>query len=243
MLSLASRFGCGTRRPFYQFRNMDDSEEDLTKLVKQLAKTVPGLELDDDVLKLRVAAFRASEAEILKGMTSGGKTKTETKHEMEESAVAKLSEELKVLPMRVIQRLSETDRHFRRRRRYSPMLIEDLLHTSGARGDPISILVAASVFRDDAPWLYELTVDVHRALNRGSTGEVTRAMKRFRRASELMRRGPFLEELGGGGRDLHMLVMEFPRMLEHIVARNLESRKSRRAAAASEKSALESSGS
>src|SRR3989442_590837 len=34
--------------PFYQFMNMDDSEGDLTKLVNQLARRVPGLELDVD---------------------------------------------------------------------------------------------------------------------------------------------------------------------------------------------------
>lgn len=36
--------------PFYQFQNMYDSEEDLTKLVHQLAQRVPSLELDDDVV-------------------------------------------------------------------------------------------------------------------------------------------------------------------------------------------------
>src|SRR6267378_4268720 len=35
--------------PFYQFQNMDDSEGDLTKLVNQLARRVPSLELDVDV--------------------------------------------------------------------------------------------------------------------------------------------------------------------------------------------------
>src|SRR2546421_2325165 len=34
-----------TAGPFYQFQNMDDSESDLTKLVNQLARRVPGLEL------------------------------------------------------------------------------------------------------------------------------------------------------------------------------------------------------
>src|SRR3990170_2155109 len=63
--------------PFYQFMNMDDSEGDLTKLINQLARRIPNLELDGDVVKTQVATFKASEASILKKLTSGSaKAKT-----------------------------------------------------------------------------------------------------------------------------------------------------------------------
>src|ERR1019366_2390030 len=83
--------------PFYQFMNMDDSEGDLTKLVNQLARRVPILELDSDVVKSQVATFKATEAALLKKLTSGS-AKAETKEEVDESAVAKLAEEMKALP-------------------------------------------------------------------------------------------------------------------------------------------------
>src|SRR6266481_5626352 len=57
--------------PFYQFMNMDDTEGDLTKLVNQLARRVPNLELDSDVVKNQVATFKATEAALLKKLTSG----------------------------------------------------------------------------------------------------------------------------------------------------------------------------
>ncbi|KKT26248.1 MAG: hypothetical protein UW11_C0018G0024 [Parcubacteria group bacterium GW2011_GWA2_43_9b] len=63
--------------PFYQFQNMDDSEADLTKLVHQLARRVPNLELDADVVKDQVAAFKTAEAAILKKLSSGGGKKEE----------------------------------------------------------------------------------------------------------------------------------------------------------------------
>jgi hypothetical protein len=44
--------------PFYQFSNMDDSEGDLTKLVHQLARRVPSLELDSDVVKVQVGVVQ-----------------------------------------------------------------------------------------------------------------------------------------------------------------------------------------
>ncbi len=53
--------------PFYNFHNMDDSEGDLTKLVHQLARRIPNLELDSDVVKTQVQAFKATEDAPTKG--------------------------------------------------------------------------------------------------------------------------------------------------------------------------------
>jgi hypothetical protein len=89
--------------PFYQFQNVDDSEGDLTKLVHQLARRIPGLELDSDVIKVQVSAFKKSESDILKRITAGEGKKG--KEAAEESPVAKLVEEIKALPSRVAERL------------------------------------------------------------------------------------------------------------------------------------------
>ena len=141
--------------PFYQFMNMDDSESDLTKLVNQLARRIPNLELDNDVVKSQVGAFKTAEAALLKKL-SPGEGKAETKHEVDESAIAKLAEEMKALPSRVAERLAESGDPLRRRRmrRLHPMMLEDLMHMSGAPGDPVAILMAASIVREDMPWLY-----------------------------------------------------------------------------------------
>ena len=58
--------------PFYQFQNMDDSGDELTKLVHQLAQRVPNCELDGDVVKVQVAAFKNAEATILAKLETGG---------------------------------------------------------------------------------------------------------------------------------------------------------------------------
>lgn len=131
--------------PFYQFMNMDDSEADLTKLVNQLARRVPSLELDSDVVRTQVAAFKDTEATLLKQLTSGS-AKAKSKEEVDESAVAKLAEEMKSLPSRVAERLAELGEPFRRRRmrRFSPMMFEEFVHMSGEPGDPVAILMMAS---------------------------------------------------------------------------------------------------
>ena len=91
--------------PFYQFQNMDDSEPDLAKLVHQLARRVPGLELDSDVVKVQVETFKTTEAAILKALTTDGGKKETTREEADESPIAKLVEEMKALPSRVAERL------------------------------------------------------------------------------------------------------------------------------------------
>ena len=213
--------------PFYQFMNMDDSEGDLTKLVNQLARRIPNLELDSDVVKTQVAAFKATEAALLKKLRSGTTAKPETKEEVDESAVAKLAEEMKALPSRVAERLAESGDPFRRRRmrRLHPMMFEELMHMSGEPGDPVTILMVASLVRDDMPWLYELGMEVYRAVKAGNVEAIEREMQRLRRFSEMMMRGPFMEEFGFGGKESHMIAMEFPRMLEHTLRRTLNLKK------------------
>lgn len=212
--------------PFYQFMNMDDSEGDLTKLVNQLARRIPNLELDSDVVKTQVAAFKATEAALLKKLTSGS-VKAETKEEVDDSAVAKLAEEMKALPSRVAERLAESGDVFRprRMRRFHPMMFEEAMRMSGEPGDPVAILMAASLARDEMPWLYELAMEVYRAVKAGEAEIIEREMKRLRRFSEVMMRGPFMEEFGFGGEDSRMIAMEFHRMLEHALRRALEMRR------------------
>jgi len=216
-----------TTGPFYQFMNMDDSEGDLTKLVNQLARRVQNLELDADVVKSQVASFKTTEASILKKLSSGT-PKTGTKQEADESAVAKLTEEMKALPSRVAERLTEAGEPFfkrRRLRRFHPMMFEELMHMSGDPGDPVAILMAASLVRDDMPWLYELAMEVYRAVKTENSDAIEREIKRLRRFSELMVRGPFMEELGIGSKESHMFAMEFPHLLEHTLRRTLEMKK------------------
>ena len=209
--------------PFYQFQNMDDSETDLTKLLNQLARRVQGLELYDDVVSVQIAAFKSAESAILKKLAAGA-GKKEASGEAKDSSVAKLVEEMKALPSRVAERIAESGESFRRRRqrRFHPMMLEELMHMSGGPGDPTGILMAASMVRDEAPWLYELAMEVYRAAKSGEPEAINREMKRLQHFSEFAMRGPFMEELGVSGRESHMFFMEFPRMLQHVLSRALQ---------------------
>ncbi len=200
--------------PFYQFQNMDDSEADLTKLINQLSRRVRGLEIIPEVLKAQVAAFKDAEATILRDLGAS----QAKKQPAEETAIAKLAEEMKALPSRVAERLSDPEESRRRRpRRFHPIMIEEIMHMSGEPGDPVGILMAASSFRDDVPWLYELTMEVYRAVKLGDEKAIRTELKRLRHFTDFAVRGPFLDEFGLSGRDAQTYLMEFPRMLEQML--------------------------
>ena len=121
--------------PFYQFMNMDDSQEDLTKLVNQLARRIPNLELDSDVVKTQIdgSAFISS-ASFATALSS-------TSSFVSALAVPELSFLRRAasvaLKAAVAERLAESGDPFRRRRmrRFHPMLFEELMHMSGEPGD------------------------------------------------------------------------------------------------------------
>lgn len=216
---------------------MDDSEADLIKLVNQLARRIPNLELDTDVVKSQVKAFKQSEVELLKKLELGGPKKL-SRDEVEESAVAKLSEEMKSLPSRIAERLAEVGEAYPRRRprRIHPMMLDEVMHTSGDPGDPVGILMAASLIRDEIPWLYELAMEAYRTIKDGKIEKIESEIRRIRRFADFAMRGPLFEELGLASKENHILMVEFPRMLDRSLMRALEMKAMPRSSRQSEKS-------
>ena len=74
---------------------------------------------------------------------------------------------------------------------------------------------------------YELAMEVYRAVKSGGAAEIEREMAWLERFSELRFHGSFMEEFGFGGKDIHILAVEFPRMLQHLLGRMLEEKKPR----------------
>lgn len=84
----------------------------------------------------------------------------------------------------------------------------------GKRGDPIALLVLASMFRDDMPWIYELGVEAYRMAMDGTPEEALASRRRFQKAAEIMRKGPFGPELGMDSRMMHMMMRDLDHLLD-----------------------------
>lgn len=191
----------------------------------ELAGRVPGLEPDGDVIKAQVKAFKTASDKIIEALPQN-KAAAAT---VEENPMAKFLEEMKVLvrdlPSRVTERMHEAGDPGRRRksRRFHPMMLEEMMHMSSDPDDPIGILVAASVVRDEMPWFYEIALETYRAIKSGDAQAVEQEIRRLRHLPEMLMRGPFMEEFGS--KDMHMFMMEFPRMFEHVIRRCMEAKK------------------
>jgi hypothetical protein len=107
----------------------------------------------------------------------------------------------------------------RRSPRMHPMMFMEIDHMLGeGPDDPIGLLVAASIFRDDVPWLYELGMEAYRSMSgpRRRAG-AHRDVQRFLRAMERTMHGPFgPEELGLDPRTFEMVMHELPRYLDRF---------------------------
>ncbi len=210
--------------PFYQFQNSDDNEESLTKLVLQLCKRIPALEPDKDVVKTQVQVFKKTVGEVVKGIDDPKKKTKDTS--ADEGAVAKVLEEMKLmvreLPMRLEGRMMEGKERYRPRklRRFHPMMIDEMTHMiSRDRDDPIGILIISSLVREDFPWLYEIGAEAYRASKNGKNEEAQETLRMLRDAAKFTVKGPFMEELGISSKEMHMMMKEFPMIIDHYIDR------------------------
>jgi len=129
-------------------------------------------------------------------------------HEVLEELVASV----RSLDSRFREVSEESPRQMRSRRiRFHPMMIHELADMMGEKpDDPILLLIVASMFREDVPWLYELGVEAYRAAKEGLPEEAARTLRQLRRAAQLVERGaPFpIEEMGLDRKAMHMLLRE-----------------------------------
>jgi TIR domain-containing protein len=132
------------------------------------------------------------------------------------SGVRSLESRFKALEEAVSTLDSQKPTRLRRHGRFHPFMLSELSHMMGEKpGDPIGLLILASMLREDYPWLYEIGMEAYRTAKRGRGAETHRSMRRFMRAAEMTMRGPLSEEFGGDPRMMHMMMRE----IEHMIMR------------------------
>ncbi len=100
----------------------------------------------------------------------------------------------------------------RARRQLQPMLVHEFTRKmAGKTGDPIALLVWASAYRDDYPWLYELALETYRLLQAGAMQEARSSLRRFQRAVDVIRKNSLTPDA---------LDMDLPEL--HLLTRQMD---------------------
>jgi hypothetical protein len=202
--------------PFAQFQNCDDDEESLTKLVIQLLARIPNSEPDRDAIQMQVKTFKQRANDILKKL-GDAKELNQDKATVDETSVAKLFEEVKVmfqdLPSRIEATFSGSIEPMRRKRmrRFDPILIDDMLHMSDKMNDPIGLLIIFSYYRDEFPWLYELGMELYRTVKSGNPAKIDKAYTNFMRTIDFASHAsPIILD----SKESYMMLRELPRIMD-----------------------------
>ncbi len=74
--------------------------------------------------------------------------------------------------------------------------------------------------REEMPWFYEIAREIYSTLRTGDVDNVERELSRLHHMAEMMMHSPFMEDFGD--KESHIMMMEFPRMFDHIVHRYIE---------------------
>ena len=150
--------------PFAQFQNSSDGIESLTKVVVQLVKRIPNAEPDKGVIKTQVETFKEKAEKILTKEPEPLEGESEL---MEDTSVAKLFEEIKImfqdLPSRIDRRF---DPEYRNNQPHLyPEMINEMLHVSKKNGNfKLGFLMVLSIYKKSFPWIYELGKDTLKVL-------------------------------------------------------------------------------
>jgi hypothetical protein len=210
--------------PFAQFQNCGDDEDSLTKLALQLIRRNPEAAPREEAVRLQVRAFRDSVPRILK--SRGKPSAAPDQSKVDETAVVKLFEEIKIMFGTLPEKLEEKFRESMRpkgllRRGFHPMMLDELLSHPGLREAPGGIatgwLLLISALRDDMPWLYEVGMEVYRALCSEDTGQIDTARKKLRAVLDVSMQSRGMRHLLSDDMESHMMLRHLPDMLDHYL--------------------------
>jgi hypothetical protein len=195
--------------PFAQFQNNDGSVDSITKLVIDLVCNVPGLDPERTYVEQLVEAFHKKAAEIVSKYSE--MTTPVIQESNDNIVVAKLFEEIKImfenLPTRIENRIEPNEK--RRRRKFHPMMMEDMMHLGMKSGDSsVGFLIMLSFFKEDYPWLYEIGLETYRGMKNAKTvSERKKLISTFEKTLEIMGH-PMMMEFTGKNDDMYMFQKE-----------------------------------
>lgn len=220
----------GTRTIYVDHKDLDSVEaakNEIVEQIKALEKDATDIEtpisvsLDLQLLRSSEKPEERSLADLVASMVdlraSIGKVEARIGTKDQQGLLDEIQSELRSLPARMDE-YAEGSRFPGRRGRMHPMMFREMLHMGAHGGSGSSVLILASLFRDVAPWIYEMGAEVYRASKQGNRAVLEDAIMEFRMAVQFAVHGPLSRELFGRSKDMYMIVEEIDPLLERALA-------------------------
>jgi uncharacterized membrane protein YgcG len=197
--------------PFAQFQNCDDDLESMTKLVIQLVKKLPGADPVYDIVVERVRVFQTKAIEIL-----ARDGQVETPEQGDPESVPRLFEEIKLmfndLPGRMEAVIGPRESVQGRKQTRDHLALEEFGMFRHRANDTLDLLVSFTAIRDDAPWIYELALELYRSVVRGDQSAALRILEDLHESVDFLIHGPG-QMLLRRGRDSRMPIQRIAEVL------------------------------
>lgn len=133
---------------------------------------------------------------------------------------SKLYKEFQMMMDELTSKINRLDPDYKRgRRKYQPMMFEEIMHMGMEMEDPnLSFLMMISFIKDDFPWIYEIGLETYRGLKlTKSKTEKRKLVEGFERAMEITGH-PMMREFYGKSEDMYM----FSKDIRHFMHRYLD---------------------
>jgi hypothetical protein len=215
-----------TRIIQFDLQNLDSVEAAKSEIIAQVKSLEAGkndsdnpisVSLDLKVLKESGNPKERSLADIVEAISDLRLTLTSSEKGIPSS---KLYKEFQMMMEELTSKINRIDPDYRRgRRKYHPMMFEDLMHMGMENEDPnLSFLMMISIIKDDMPWIYEIGLETYRGLkSTKSKAEKKKLIESFMRALEMIGH-PMMREFYGKSEETYM----FSKDIRHFLIRFLD---------------------
>lgn len=191
--------------PFTQFQNCKDDEESLTQLVLQLVRQNLKTEPIEESVRREVREFRKKISD---------KSSDLRRTEDDQDVAARIYEEVKIIA-RDLHKNSNTEL-------LGPELLRRFPLISPERHgeyDTLGWLMLIGILRDDLPWIYEVGLELYRALIAADWVGVERARERVLRSVRATAEDDWLRSvIAESNRELAFRLFHLPEMVEKYLS-------------------------
>ncbi|MDR2005379.1 MAG: hypothetical protein LBQ74_20335 [Prevotella sp.] len=131
--------------------------------------------------------------------------------------IEELKSKVDALPSRIENRLYDPD--IRRRRRFHPMMLEEIMHMEMKSENPsLTFLMIISLIKDDFPWIYEIGLDAYKVLKSSKAKtEKVKSLENFEETLKMLEH-PMYREIFGKSEEMYM----FSKDIKHFIRRYVE---------------------